>query len=222
MSIADARVTEGNTGTTNAFTVALSKADSTVTVGYATANGTATAGQDYTATTGTLTFAPGETTKTITVAVTGDTAVEPNETFTVTLSNPTGATLVTAPGHRHHPQRGRRHPAGPGDRWGTTFYAPYVDMGGWPVPDLLAISQTNGGGSRSYTAAFMQATPDGKLAWQGSLRWNPAPPTIRRRPSTGRSRRCRSAGGDVMVSLGGQAGTSLAQWGSTHGMTAAR
>ncbi|MFN8073364.1 MAG: cellulase family glycosylhydrolase [Mycobacterium sp.] len=96
LSVADVTVTEGNSATTNAnFAVSLSKAATTpVTVGYTTANGTATAGTDYTASSGTLTFAPGVTTQTIAVKVTGDTAVEPDETFTVTLANPTGATLA--------------------------------------------------------------------------------------------------------------------------------
>ncbi|MCX2929127.1 cellulase family glycosylhydrolase [Mycobacterium sp. CVI_P3] len=96
VSITDTTVAEGNSGTTNAtFTVTLSKPATTpVTVGYTTANGTATAGADYTATTGTLTFNPGVTSQTITVKITGDTAVEAGETFTVTLANPTGATIA--------------------------------------------------------------------------------------------------------------------------------
>ncbi|TDT88397.1 chitinase [Azorhizobium sp. AG788] len=95
VSIADASVVEGNSGTTAlSFVVSLSAAStSAVSVSYATANGTATAGSDYTAKTGTVTFAPGETSKTVQVAVTGDTAVEANETFTVALSSPSGATL---------------------------------------------------------------------------------------------------------------------------------
>ncbi|MEY2475791.1 MAG: large repetitive protein [Actinomycetota bacterium] len=95
LSVNDASVTEGNSGTTNAaFTVTLSPTSAqTVTVHYATANGTATAGQDYTASSGDLTFAPGETTKTVNVPVTGDTAPEPNETFTLELSAPGNATI---------------------------------------------------------------------------------------------------------------------------------
>ena len=82
---------------TAVFTVSLSAASRReITVDFATANGTATAGSDYQATSGTLTFAPGTTTQTLTVLILGDTLDEPNETFTVTLSNPTNATLATA------------------------------------------------------------------------------------------------------------------------------
>ena len=66
----------------------------TVTVAWATANGTATAGSDYTAGSGTLTFAAGETSKSLTVAVLDDSSAENNETFTVTLSNPTGGATL--------------------------------------------------------------------------------------------------------------------------------
>ena len=100
LSISDVSVTEGNFGTKTAtFVVTLSAAASgTVTVGYSTANGTATAGSDYVAKSGTLTFTAGQTTKTIAVVVTGDTTVEPNETFTVNLASPTGATILDAQG----------------------------------------------------------------------------------------------------------------------------
>jgi len=98
LSIADASITEGNSGTkTLAFTVTLSPASaSAVSVSYATANGTATAGSDFAAQTGSLTFAAGETSKAIGVVVDGDTAVEPNETFLVNLSGASGATLADA------------------------------------------------------------------------------------------------------------------------------
>lgn len=94
--LADApAVTEGNTGTRVAtFTVTLSAASNqTVTVDYATSNGTATAGSDYRAASGTLSFAPGETIKTVFVPVIGDRLPEPNETFVVNLSSPTNATI---------------------------------------------------------------------------------------------------------------------------------
>ena len=91
-------VVEGNSGSkTVTFTVDLSRTwSSTVTVGYATANGSATAGQDYTAASGTVTFAAGQTSQQVSVTVLGDVAVEPDETFTVTLSAPSEATLGTA------------------------------------------------------------------------------------------------------------------------------
>jgi chitinase len=100
LSINDWAVAEGNSGTTAAnFTVTLSAAASgTVTVGYSTANGTATAGSDYVAGSGTVTFTAGQITKTIAVVVNGDTTVEPNETFTVNLASPIGATILDAQG----------------------------------------------------------------------------------------------------------------------------
>ncbi len=100
LSVNSVSVTEGNTGTTTAhFTVTLSPAASgPVTVNYATANGTAIAGSDYTSASGTLSFAAGETSKTIDVLVQGDTQAEPDETFTLSLSNPSGAGLGVAQG----------------------------------------------------------------------------------------------------------------------------
>ena len=95
VSVADTSVAEGNSGTTAAtFTVSLSAASaSTVSVHYSTANGTATAGTDYTASSGVVTFPAGTTVQTITVPVIGETAIESDETFTVTLDSPTNATL---------------------------------------------------------------------------------------------------------------------------------
>ena len=69
----------------------------TITVDYSTSNGTATAGADYTATSGTLTFLNGETTKTFSVPLTDDNSDEPNQTFNVALSNPTGGALLLTP-----------------------------------------------------------------------------------------------------------------------------
>jgi ribosomal protein L35AE/L33A len=95
LAIHDTTVTEGNSGTVNAlFDVSLSVASGqTVTVRYATTDGTATAGADYVATNGIVTFAPGTTNQTIAVGVLGDLLNEPSETFFVNLSNPTNAVL---------------------------------------------------------------------------------------------------------------------------------
>jgi len=99
VSIANTSLTEGNSDPSNmTFTVTLSPVSGrAVSVNYATSDGTATtADSDYTAASGTLTFAAGETSKTFTVAINGDTTFEPNETITATLTAPTNATLGTA------------------------------------------------------------------------------------------------------------------------------
>jgi uncharacterized delta-60 repeat protein len=95
LSVNDVTVTEGNSGTTNAsLTVKLSVAWSTpVTVRWNTTAGTANAGSDFTATSGTVTFAPGETSKTISVPVIGNTVKESTKTFSVNLSLPTNAAI---------------------------------------------------------------------------------------------------------------------------------
>jgi hypothetical protein len=87
-SVSDTSVTEGNDGTSDlTFTVTRSgNTSGASTVDFATANGTATAGDDYVEKTGTVSFADGETSQTVTVTVNGDTVVEPNETLTLSLS----------------------------------------------------------------------------------------------------------------------------------------
>jgi hypothetical protein len=98
VSVENVSLVEGNSGSQPvSFTVSLGQASPLrITVAYATANGTATAGTDYTAASGTVTFAPGETVETVDVPIVGDTTLEPDETFTLTLSNPVNATLGTA------------------------------------------------------------------------------------------------------------------------------
>ncbi len=98
LNVTGGSIGEGNFGTSTLnFTVTLSRAlASSVSVNYATADGTATAGSDYVSNSGTLVFAPGETSKTIPVTIIGDETVESNETFSLTLAGPTGATLGTA------------------------------------------------------------------------------------------------------------------------------
>ncbi len=99
LSITDPQVTVPNdsTSTTTAvFTVSLSTPGSqTVTVDFATADGTAVAGTDYQATSGTLTFAPGVTSQTVSVTVPGTLYAEPTKEFSVVLSQATSA-LITA------------------------------------------------------------------------------------------------------------------------------
>jgi Ca2+-binding RTX toxin-like protein len=97
ISIADLTIVEGINGnpTQSLITVSLSNASSqAVSVNYATSNVTAIAGTDYTATTGILTFAAGQTSKTIAVPILNDNLNEANETFNVTLTTPTNATIA--------------------------------------------------------------------------------------------------------------------------------
>ena len=95
VSVGDATVTEGNTGTANAaFTVTLSHAaDDDVTVHYDTADVSATAGTDYAATSGDVTIPAGQLSRTFTVPVIGDGLAEATETFAVNLSAPANATV---------------------------------------------------------------------------------------------------------------------------------
>ncbi len=101
LSIGNAALTEGNSGTQTAqLTVSLSAVSGrAVQVDYATTDGTATAANgDYTPTSGRLTFAAGETTKTVSVAVHGDSAVELNEALSVVLSSASNASLGASTG----------------------------------------------------------------------------------------------------------------------------
>ncbi len=99
--IDDQTVLEGNSGTRDAvFTVTLSPASAQqVTVNYATANGSATAGADFDAASGSLVFAPGQTSKTVAVQVRGDTIDEgAGESYTLVLSNVQGANIADGSG----------------------------------------------------------------------------------------------------------------------------
>ncbi len=97
ISISDTTIVEGINGnpSQSLITVSLDKASTqAVSVNYATGNITAIAGTDYTATTGTLTFAAGQTSLTIAVPIVNNDLNEANETFQVTLSAPTNATIA--------------------------------------------------------------------------------------------------------------------------------
>ena len=96
LSVNDAEASEEDDSVLD-FVVKLNPASAeTVSVDYATANGTAAAGDDYTATSGTLTFAAGETTKTIRVPIIDDAIDDDNETVTLMLSNASRADIDDA------------------------------------------------------------------------------------------------------------------------------
>src|SRR6185436_18474536 len=150
-------VTEGNTGTVNGvFSVTLSAAATrTTTVGFATADGTAIAGADYVAHSGTLSFDAGDTEKTVTVAVNGDTVVEGNETFFVNLSSPTWATLSDGQGQ------------------GTIANddVPPLSCPVAPVTAGSAFNATVSGGSsaKDWVASYVPGAPN--TSWLGAFKY---------------------------------------------------
>ena len=94
-----ASVTEGNTGDTNTLTFVVTKSGSTgkqVTVEYAATAASTAGADDYQSASGTLIFAPGATTRTITVTITGDYTPEPDETIVIELSNAVNGMITTA------------------------------------------------------------------------------------------------------------------------------
>jgi chitinase len=97
ISVLGSSTDEGDVGTHPlTFQVVLTHASSrTITVHYATVNGSAKAPGDYSARSGVLTFSAGQTTELVGVPVVGDRVKEPNEAFQLRLSNPSNATLRT-------------------------------------------------------------------------------------------------------------------------------
>jgi Ca2+-binding RTX toxin-like protein len=95
VSLAGTTITEGQSGASFAtLTLSLSSPSSQpVSVNYSTQDGTAQAGSDYVSSSNTLNFAANQTTATLQVPILGDSQVEPNESFKVTLSSPVNATL---------------------------------------------------------------------------------------------------------------------------------
>jgi hypothetical protein len=101
LSVANATVTEGNTGTTtlNVAVTLSNPSTQTITVVVATVAGTAKAASDFVSKTTTLTFSPGTTSANFAVSIVNDTVKELTETFTIVLSSPTGgATIQTGTG----------------------------------------------------------------------------------------------------------------------------
>ena len=96
LSVADAEASEEEDATLDFAVTLAPAADAAVTVDYATSDGTATAGADYTAASGTLTFEPGDTSKTVSVAIADDAEDDGGETLTLTLDNASGAEIGVA------------------------------------------------------------------------------------------------------------------------------
>ena len=192
LSVADATATEGTDATAD-FVVTLEPASSeTVTVRYATADGSAIEGEDYTATEGTLTFAPDVTTQTVSVPIIDDSVEDDGETFTLTLSNASGARIVDAEATgtiRNTEEANAPFVAGvelvadaSGDgAWSAgeaiearlTFSeavtvsggSPWLDVriGGFAYPAMLAYAS----GSGSATLVFSTVVPKGPWAFTG-------------------------------------------------------
>ena len=98
LAVGDATADEDEDPTMT-FTVTVDRAaDHDITVDYATADGTATAGKDYTAASGTLTFNASEVSKTVQVSILNDNIFDRDETIRLTLSNPSGAEITDAEG----------------------------------------------------------------------------------------------------------------------------
>lgn len=97
LSVSGNSVDEGDSGSSSlTFSITLSaEATTTVSVDYATADGSATAGSDYASANDSLSFAPGETSKSVNITIFGDTAEESDESFTLSLSNILGADAGT-------------------------------------------------------------------------------------------------------------------------------
>ena len=96
LSIADLTIPDESAVSRDIVVTLASPSQQTITVDFATSDGTATDTNDYVSTTGTLTFNPGDTTKNIPITMVQDAIDEVNETFTVTISNPTNSTISTA------------------------------------------------------------------------------------------------------------------------------
>jgi glucose/arabinose dehydrogenase len=117
--------------------------DQTSTVKYATTGETATENDDFTAVSGTVTFAPGETTKLVTVPILQDTLIENDETFTFVVDQPTNATLGT--------QRTARITIDDDDRTDLTFSSPTVNENDGTATVIVKRGKTTAAASVDYT-----------------------------------------------------------------------
>ena len=101
VAVSDVSAFEGDSGTSVmnfGFGLSAPAGAGGVTIQYATADGTATAGSDYVAATGTATIPQGATSTTVAITINGDTVAEPNETFFVNITGVTGAVVSDGQG----------------------------------------------------------------------------------------------------------------------------
>lgn len=152
-----------------------------VSVQYATANGSATAGADYTAKSGTLTWASGDAaTKTIVVSLLNDSATEGTETFTVTLGSPTGGAVLGAPASATVSIIDDETPATVGLSFAARKYTVAENAG------TIILSVTRDAANAVDAASVSYATSNGSamsgtdyVAQSGSLSWSAGDSTTR-------------------------------------------
>ena len=163
LKVAGGRAREGRDEAID-FAVTLSRAASgTVTVDYATEDETATAGSDYTATSGTLTFAPGETEKTVRVAILDDLIDEGREIFRLKLSNASGARIADGKA------AGRIGNTDPGQaawlsRFGRAVAAGVVDALGDRIDRRAQVRSQRGDADLSLLRSFVLSAAGGRGA----------------------------------------------------------
>lgn len=164
LTINDVQVAEGNAGTTNAtFTVTLTHTYfQTESVDYSSAAGTAQSGADYQPASGTLVFLAGETSKTITVLVNGDTTQEPDETFFVQLSNSNNVSILKSKGTGTIINDDA--PPAPTVQFNNASYSVQEDLG------ALTITVTRSGDS-SGAAMVDYSTNDGSATQKGDFEY---------------------------------------------------
>jgi subtilisin-like proprotein convertase family protein/predicted MFS family arabinose efflux permease len=167
ISIDDASTAEGDSSSSTAdLAVNLSKAWTTpVTVGYTTSDGTASQPGDYAPSSGTLTFAPGETSKAISVDVNGDTADESDETVAVDLSAPSGATIADG----HAQLTIADDDDAPATVDGPPVQAPAVDAPGDTAAPETKIDSGPPRKSKARTATFAFSANEAGATFQCSL-----------------------------------------------------
>ncbi|MEP7043199.1 MAG: Calx-beta domain-containing protein [Dokdonella sp.] len=180
ISIDRVSLAEGNSGTTPAtLTVSLSRASTqTVSVHYATANGTAQAGMDYQATSDTLTFPPGTTRRATNVPVTGNTdsqSFDSNLWFRVLLSNGVHALVLQGDGYDY--QTDGRVTIVDDDRVYISTEPPLPDatVG---VPYSLTFTVENLGGAPSWAIVSGQTPGLTMNSATGTLSGIPTTPTL--------------------------------------------